>query len=388
MQTNYQNINDKSIKLSIVQDIPDLETTISFSKVNKYTTPSFSNHLNTTCPSTIASTAPKKEKLEENESLDSKNVALKLDFNATKFEDKPSPNSSLRFINMNNTQNSILSGILNEGRIESSTISSIESIKHPEESTKDSVLSRSNMINLNKEQYKQINDLCSSYYKDTISKSSYFGTIESKFTIKENNLLIHDDTSLLDDSCVKYLLSTDFSEKKDYKKVDIEKIKEMSNNLSKKLQSVKEQRLLKSLKEKDEVKKTLKDTGYLVNDTYFNDSKFKIKKISYYRQPYHKEFPSAKNDQKIFSTLNTLNTSKRFCEMEFQKNSEALCPNEFNILKKKKFCRSAAKIYDSEIVVTDTAYPFKKFSFKIYTDEDIGISGFIQGEMHENVLFL
>lgn len=123
-------------------------------------------------------------------------------------------------------------------------------------------------------------------------------------------------------------------------------------------------------KQREMLSAQLETSGYLVDSKHYNDSKFKIKRISLYRNPNNKEFNSMKT-----------------CKNETNSNSKSsLQSSEFSILKKRRYSKSAKRRYNSEIEVDDYLDPKTKHYFKVFIDEDIGITPAVQVQMEISVI--
>ena len=318
------------------------------------TTPSNISNETALCPSTNVSYLDHKNKLNINQSngissnlSDSKNFTKKLDFNSFLIKDEVEEKLCDR-----NSKSSYCCEKLNNGMIYYDT----SYIKD----------SKSLIQSKNDKNEKIIDSIFKSISKDNKSCILVENFLSN---IKESN-----EKSFKIESEKKDILSKN----NERNIIKPEKINEMSNKLETKMKQYKEKRSELIEKERIKIKKSLVETGYMVDEISFKKSKEKVKNISIYRQPFHKEFPSAKGSDVLFSTLN-----------EFEAYN--LCKNnndkDFTILKKRKLSRSASKIYTSDIILTDTTYPYFKRVFKIYQDEDIGITPQVQVEMIESVIF-
>lgn len=145
-------------------------------------------------------------------------------------------------------------------------------------------------------------------------------------------------------------------------------------------------------------KNLLYESGYLIQQSQQNNSKEKIKACSVIRQPQCKEFLSAKVKNEMFSTLNLVNSCKKLFLDDEETNTQRCNDDKIDLtfenivknrekLRKKKFSRSVKRVYNSDIKVRDTAFPYTERHFKLYLDEDIGITQSVQCEMIESVSF-
>lgn len=124
-----------------------------------------------------------------------------------------------------------------------------------------------------------------------------------------------------------------------------------------------------SLIEREKIEKRLLTNGYLVNESKFNNSKCKMKDVSILRNPINKEFPSMKNDKSPFSESPKLANQS----------------SEYSVLKKRRLSRSVKRVYTSEFEIEDYMEPAIKHYFKLYLDDDIGITPKVQFEMIASV---
>lgn len=125
--------------------------------------------------------------------------------------------------------------------------------------------------------------------------------------------------------------------------------------------------------EKDQLKKkvdkSLEKTGFMLPQNDFNNSKLKVKAISALRSSFTgKEFSSVKQppDNSKFSP---------------RTERELDC---YSVMKKRRLSKSVQKQYASELILDDLYDENEKIYFKLYCDDDIGISKIIQEEMEEN----
>lgn len=180
----------------------------------------------------------------------------------------------------------------------------------------------------------------------------------------DSSLLQFKPIKYLDDSSIATNCKSNVDSIHSKKTLPIEKIKELSRKLNQKINEKKEKERLKK-----EIDRTLSKTGYLIEEQGFNDSKAKVKRISLHRQPYNKEFPSAKQYKENDKSL--------------PKYKEDL--ENYSIIKKRIISTSEKKRFSVNLELNDYYNSKKTLFFKYFADEEIGISEFIQCEMTESV---
>lgn len=339
-------------------------------------------------------------------------------YSDTKFKE-----NLLNFNNENNTTNNTLFGVNSKIKGSNTQITFSNSLNSQLLSQKDvhikqitnninkilsgnvneSKNSRNNILNCNLSKINKTNNNDSSSFIEEIevfSKKNLSCNASNKKDIK--NIIIKDE-----ETHKKPFVSNLTPEKyKTIEKVESKNIRLSDKKINEyKLKIEEANRKLKEKKENDDkifelqenYKNLLYESGYLIHQSQQNNSKEKIKACSVIRQPQCKEFLSAKVKNELFSTLNLVNSCKKlFLDDDDNAASQRNNNDKFDLtfenniknrdkLRKKKLSRSVKRIYNSDISVKDTAYPYIERRFKLYLDEDIGITSSVQCEMIESV---
>lgn len=212
-------------------------------------------------------------------------------------------------------------------------------------------------------------------------------------------LFMNNYDSFINDSCIKELAMKNnwnpelYDGKIKTKPSQVDQIKESYKLYNKKIEERRNKKAEKILQETQVIKESLEEIGYMVDDKNFKNSKYKIKKVSLFRQPTNKEFKSAKASDNFFSTLNTVDKQVKempVSNLSVNKNSSFVKKhftnkqNDYRIMKK-RYSNSVKRVFDSVITLTDSGNGCFKKDFKIFTDEDIGITPHVQFEMTEAV---
>lgn len=165
--------------------------------------------------------------------------------------------------------------------------------------------------------------------------------------------------SKTDDDCSQLLIQDQFM------KTDSKSLRAMYATINEKM--IRNQ---DKIKQKEELLNSLESSGYLMEETQFNNSKCKIKKISLLRNPINKEFPSMRNNKSPYpDSPKSTSTS-----------------SEYSILKKRRLSKSVKRVYTSEIEVEDYQQTGIRHFFKLYLDDDIGVTPKVQFEMQISVI--
>lgn len=136
----------------------------------------------------------------------------------------------------------------------------------------------------------------------------------------------------------------------------------------------------------EEIEHKLQNTGYIVSKNTFKNSKIKLKRLSALKQ------------SNIFNNKNIKNFES--ASVKSYKEDNSLNPryiqniyNKFNNIQNYKLFKrtrnivshSVKKTYSSQIILYDYENYNKQMAFKIFMDEDIGITEQVQQEMDINV---
>lgn len=222
------------------------------------------------------------------------------------------------------------------------------------------------------------------------NESTYMQSINSNksYNQTKNNDVFHGKSTELQSKSSKYKKEHDKTENKENQSSDLpyfnvnevtsQKAKKEIKILSSEELKFKIEQLNQSIETKKKKRESLisnslshlKQSGYAIPFDKKDDSKAKLKLISLIRQPYHKEVKSLK----LFEEKSKVSVSG--------KKEESL--KNYNILKKRRFSKSQEKTYNSEIELEDYV-DSKSLFFKIYLDDDIGITENVQLEMAESV---